>query len=42
MKRIAVEEHFSTEEHADQFRLILSKKEYPIREVVRAEQTASR
>jgi 5-carboxyvanillate decarboxylase len=37
MKRIAVEEHFSTEEHADQFRLILTK-EYPVREVVEAEQ----
>jgi 5-carboxyvanillate decarboxylase len=37
MKRIAVEEHFSTEEHADQFRLLLTK-EYPIREVVEAEQ----
>jgi 5-carboxyvanillate decarboxylase len=37
MKRIAVEEHFSTEEHAEQFRLILTK-EYPIREVVEAEQ----
>jgi hypothetical protein len=37
MKRITVEEHFSTEEHADQFRLILTKK-YPIRDVVEAEQ----
>src|SRR5512136_94191 len=37
MKRITVEEHFSTREHADQFRLILTKK-YPIREVVEAEQ----
>jgi len=37
MKRIAIEEHFSIKEHADQFRLILTK-EYPIREVVEAEQ----
>jgi 5-carboxyvanillate decarboxylase len=37
MKRITVEEHFSTKEHTDQFRLILTKK-YPIREVVDAEQ----
>jgi len=37
MKRIAIEEHFSTEEHLNQFRLILNK-EYPIREVVEAEQ----
>ena len=37
MKRITVEEHFSTKEHADQFRLILTKK-YPVREVVEAEQ----
>jgi 5-carboxyvanillate decarboxylase len=36
MKRIAIEEHFSTEEHLDQFRLIL-KGEYPIREVMEAE-----
>jgi len=36
MKRIAIEEHFSTKEHIDQFRLIL-KKDYPIREVVEAE-----
>jgi 5-carboxyvanillate decarboxylase len=37
MKRIAVEEHFSIEEHADQFHLILTKQ-YPVREVVEAEQ----
>ena len=37
MKKIAVEEHFSTKEHLNQFRLILGK-EYPIREVVEAEQ----
>ncbi|HVP80867.1 MAG TPA: amidohydrolase family protein [Thermodesulfobacteriota bacterium] len=37
MKRIAVEEHFSTQEHAEQFRLILARQ-YPVREVVEAEQ----
>src|SRR5512136_1100634 len=37
MKRITVEEHFSTKEHTDQFRLILTKK-YPLREGVEAEQ----
>ena len=37
MKRITVEEHFSTEEHAEQFRLILTK-EYPDRKVVEAEE----
>jgi len=37
MKRIAVEEHFSTREHAEQFRLILTKQ-FPVREVVEAEQ----
>ena len=37
MKRIAIEEHFTIEEHANQFRLILTK-EYPVREVVEAEE----
>ena len=32
MKRIAIEEHFTIEEHANQFRLILTK-EYPVREI---------
>jgi 5-carboxyvanillate decarboxylase len=36
MKRIAVEEHFSTEEHLEQFRLML-KNEYPVKGVVEAE-----
>ncbi len=37
MKRITVEEHFSTEEHAEQFRLILTR-EYPDGKVVEAEE----
>jgi 5-carboxyvanillate decarboxylase len=37
MKRIAIEEHFSTKEHLEQLGLIL-RKEYPIREIVEAEE----
>jgi len=36
MKRIAIEEHFSTKEHLEQLGLIL-RKEYPIQEIVEAE-----
>jgi len=37
MKRIAIEEHFTTQEQIDQFRLILTQK-YPIPEIAEAEQ----
>jgi 2,3-dihydroxybenzoate decarboxylase len=37
MKRIAIEEHFSTKEHLEQLGLIL-RKEYPIREILEAEE----
>lgn len=37
MKRIAIEEHFSTKEHLEQLGLIL-RKEYPIQEIVEAEE----
>ena len=37
MKRIAIEEHFSTKEHLEQLGLIL-RKEYPIQEIVKAEE----
>jgi 5-carboxyvanillate decarboxylase len=40
MKKIAIEEHFSTPEHLEQFRLIM-KKEYPVREVLEAEKQFS-
>jgi 5-carboxyvanillate decarboxylase len=37
MKKIAIEEHFTTEEHVEHVRLILTK-EYPRKEIVQAEQ----
>ena len=37
MRRIAIEEHFSTKEHLEQLGLIL-RKEYPIQEIVKAEE----
>jgi len=41
MKRISIEEHFSTEEHLDHLRSILEKK-YPVPEVIEEEKTLDR